>query len=70
MSKNQVNKKVDKKVNENLRKVSIELYDDIDNQHDRNYYEKVDYEKDYYEKVNYEAIVKKDITVEYDEIFE
>jgi hypothetical protein len=57
-------------VNQNLRKANIELYDDIDSQYDKNYYEKVDYEKDYYEKVDYETIVEKDITVEYDEIFE
>jgi hypothetical protein len=46
-------------VNQNLRKANIELYDDIDNQYDNNYYE----------KVHYETIVEKDITVEYTEIF-
>jgi hypothetical protein len=45
LSKNEVNK--------NLRKVNIELYDDIDNQ----------YDKDFYEKVDYETKVEKNITV-------
>ncbi len=52
MSKNEVN--------QNLRKASIELYNDIDNQ----------YDKDYYEKVYYETNVEKDITVKYTQIFE
>jgi hypothetical protein len=43
---------------QNLRKESIELYDDIDDQYD-----------DYYEKVNYETIVEKDETQKYEEIF-
>ncbi len=30
-------------VNQNLRKENNELYDNIDNQYDKNYYEKVDY---------------------------
>ncbi len=47
-------------VNQNLRKRNIELYNDIDNQ----------YDKDYYEKVDYETNVEEAITVEYTEIFE
>jgi hypothetical protein len=46
-------------VNQNLRKANKELYDDIGNQ----------YEKDYYEKVNYDY-VRGNETVEYTQIFE
>ncbi len=52
MSKNEVNK--------SLRKENIELYDDIDNQYDRNYYESVDYE----------TVVENDINENYAEILE
>ncbi len=51
MSKNEVN--------QNLIE-NIELYDDIDNENDNNYYEKVDYE----------TIVEKDITAIYTQILE
>jgi hypothetical protein len=57
LSKNEVNK--------SLRKENIELYDDIDNQYDRNYYESVDYES-----VDYETVVENDIDVNYTQILE
>ena len=46
-------------INKNLRKANIELYDDIDNQ----------YDKDYYEKVDYKTIVDKNMTVKCIQIF-
>ncbi len=51
MSKNEVN--------QNLIE-NIELYDDIDNENDNNYYDSVDYE----------TLVEKDITANYTQIFE
>jgi hypothetical protein len=47
-------------VNKNLRKANIELYDDIDNQQN----------EDYYEKVYYETSDEKDLNVKYEEIIE